>query len=77
MSQSGSSYLSQSELPVTFGVGKRGGIDRVVIQCPSGRFEEHNSLAPGRAHQCLEEGESAPWTCRTTASAAEPSPATS
>src|SRR5208337_4162333 len=32
----GSSYLSQSELPVTFGLGKRDKIDRLVIQWPSG-----------------------------------------
>jgi len=30
--KSGSSYLSQSELPVTFGLGKRDKIERVVIQ---------------------------------------------
>ena len=34
--KSGSSYLSQSELPVTFGVGKRDRVDRVVITWPSG-----------------------------------------
>jgi hypothetical protein len=55
MVRSGSSYLSQSELPVTFGVGKRDRIDRVVIQWPSGRVDEHNSLATGRAYECVEE----------------------
>ena len=34
--KSGSSYLSQSELPVTFGVGRRDRVDRVVITWPSG-----------------------------------------
>ena len=34
--RSGSSYLSQSELPVTFGVGKQDVIDRVVVEWPSG-----------------------------------------
>ena len=29
--KSGSSYLSQSELPVTFGVGRRDLVDRVVV----------------------------------------------
>jgi hypothetical protein len=29
MVKSGSSYLSQSELPVTFGVGRRDQVDRV------------------------------------------------
>jgi len=50
----GSSYLSQSELPVTFGVGKRDKIDRLVIQWPSGRTEEYKSLAAGRAYECVE-----------------------
>jgi len=50
----GSSYLSQSELPVTFGLGKRDGIDRVVIEWPSGRTEEYKNLAAGRAYECVE-----------------------
>jgi hypothetical protein len=52
--KSGSSYLSQSELPVTFGVGKRDRIDRVVITWPSGRTEEFKNLATGRTFDCLE-----------------------
>ncbi len=52
--KSGSSYLSQSELPVTFGLGKRDKIDRVVIQWPSGRNEEYKNLAAGRAYECIE-----------------------
>jgi len=55
MVRSGSSYLSQSELPVTFGVGKRSEIDRVVIEWPSGRVEEHKNLATGHAYDCVEE----------------------
>ena len=54
MVKTGSSYLSQSELPVTFGVGKRDRIERVVIDWPSGTTEEHKSLATGRAYECLE-----------------------
>jgi hypothetical protein len=50
----GSSYLSQSELPVTFGIGKRDKIDRVVIQWPNGRVEEYKGLAGGRAYECVE-----------------------
>ena len=50
----GSSYLSQSELPVTFGLGKRDKIDRVVILWPSGRTEEYKDLAAGRAYECTE-----------------------
>jgi len=51
----GSSYLSQSELPVTFGLGKRDRIERVVIEWPSGRTEEYKDLAAGRAYECVEE----------------------
>jgi hypothetical protein len=54
MVKTGSSYLSQSELPVTFGVGKRDKIERVVIDWPSGATEEHKSLATGHAYECLE-----------------------
>ena len=50
----GSSYLSQSELSVTFGVGKRDKIDRVVIQWPNGRTEEFKGLSTGRAYDCVE-----------------------
>ena len=50
----GSSYLSQSELPVTFGVEKRDRIDRVVIDWPSGQTEEYKNLATGRAYDCTE-----------------------
>ena len=38
MVRTGSSYLSQSELPVTFGLGKRDSIDRAVIRWPNGRI---------------------------------------
>jgi len=50
----GSSYLSQSELPLTFGLEKRDKIDRLVIDWPSGRTEEYKSLAAGRAYECVE-----------------------
>jgi hypothetical protein len=52
--KSGSSYLSQSELPVTFGLGRRDRVDRVVIEWPSGRTEEFKDLAPGRTYECVE-----------------------
>jgi enediyne biosynthesis protein E4 len=52
--KSGSSYLSQSELPVTFGLGKRDKVDRLVIEWPSGRTEEHKSLSSGRTYECVE-----------------------
>jgi hypothetical protein len=52
--RSGSSYLSQSELPVTFGLGKRDQIDRVVIDWPSGHTEEYKNLAAGRVYEVTE-----------------------
>jgi hypothetical protein len=54
MVKGGSSYLSQSELPVTFGLEKRDRIDRVVIEWPSGRTEEFKNLAAGRCYECTE-----------------------
>jgi hypothetical protein len=56
MVKSGSSYLSQSELPVTFGVGRRDRIDRVVIAWPSGRTDEFSNVATGRQYECTEGG---------------------
>ncbi len=50
----GSSYLSQSELPVTFGLGKRDKIDRVIIEWPSGNTEEHKNLTAGQTYDCVE-----------------------
>jgi len=54
MVRAGSSYLSQSELPVSFGLGKREKIDRVVIDWPSGRTEEYKDLPAGKSYNCLE-----------------------
>ncbi len=54
MVKGGSSYLSQSELPVTFGVEKRDRVDRVVVDWPSGQTEEFKNLATGRAYDCTE-----------------------
>lgn len=47
MVKSGSSYLSQSELAVTFGLGKRDAVTRVVIEWPSGRVDEHKNVRAG------------------------------
>ena len=51
---SGSSYLSQSELPLTFGVGRRDRVERVVINWPSGRTEEFKDVIAGDAYECVE-----------------------
>jgi hypothetical protein len=52
--KSGSSYLSQSELPVTFGVGMRDRVDRVVVSWPNGRTEEFRNVATGKEYACVE-----------------------
>jgi enediyne biosynthesis protein E4 len=52
--KSGSSYLSQSELPVTFGAGRRDRVDRVIVDWPSGRTEEFKNIATGRAYEIVE-----------------------
>jgi hypothetical protein len=54
MVRGGSSYLSQSELPVTFGVGARDRVERAVVEWPSGRTEEFKDLAAGKAYVCTE-----------------------
>ncbi len=52
--KSGSSYLSQSELALTFGLGKRDKVDRAVIAWPSGRVEEYKNLSARRLYECTE-----------------------
>jgi hypothetical protein len=54
MVRSGSSYLSQSQLPVTFGVGAGDQIDRVVIDWPSGKTDEYKELKAGKTFQITE-----------------------
>ena len=54
MVRSGSSYLSQSELPITFGLGKQEKIERVVIDWPSGRSEEFKQLSGGKSYEITE-----------------------
>ena len=54
MVRTGSSYLSQSELPVTFGIGKLDQIERVVIDWPSGKSEEYKGLKAGKTFQVTE-----------------------
>jgi len=54
MVKSGSSYLSQSEIPLTFGMGTHDRAERVVIQWPSGRTEEYKNIRAGRRYECVE-----------------------
>ena len=53
MVKSGSSYLCQSELTLTFGLGKRASADRLVIEWPSGLVEDYKNLAAG-SYVCQE-----------------------
>jgi enediyne biosynthesis protein E4 len=54
MVRSGSSYLSQSQLPVTFGLGRLEQIERVTIEWPSGKTEEYKQLKAGKTFQVAE-----------------------
>lgn len=54
MVQGGSSYLSQSELPVTFGMGGRDKAERVVVDWPSGTTQEFKNLVAGKGYQLAE-----------------------
>jgi hypothetical protein len=53
MVKGGSSYLSQSELALTFGLGRLPRAERLVIEWPSGRMDEHGPLTAG-AYECVE-----------------------
>ena len=54
MVKSGSSYLSQSEFPLTFGLGKHDRAERVVIDWPSGRTEDYKDLAARESYRLTE-----------------------
>jgi hypothetical protein len=51
--KTGSSYLSQSELALTFGLGKREAADRIVIEWPSGQVQDFKSVRAG-SYNCTE-----------------------
>jgi hypothetical protein len=51
--KSASSYLSQSELTLTFGLGRREAASRVVIEWPSGAVQEFKNVRSG-AYRCTE-----------------------
>ncbi|HEX7070560.1 MAG TPA: ASPIC/UnbV domain-containing protein, partial [Rhodothermales bacterium] len=54
MVRSGSSYLSQSELPLTFGLGAAVSIDSVVIEWPSGLRQVFADVSVNSAYRLLE-----------------------
>jgi hypothetical protein len=53
--RSGSSYLSQSELTQTFGLGRRAQASRLEIEWPSGMKQEFRNVPAGSYH-CVEGG---------------------
>lgn len=54
MVKSGSSYLSSSDLALTFGVGSQSVVDRVTISWPSGRGDEFRKLATSATYRVVE-----------------------
>ena len=52
--KSGSSYLSQSELPVTFGTALYDRVERLVVAWPSGRVDDFRNVRSGRAYVVTE-----------------------
>ena len=51
--EAGSSYLSQSELTLTFGLGKRESAGRLIIEWPSGATQEFKNVKAG-SYLCTE-----------------------
>ena len=54
MVKSSTGYLSQSQLPVVFGLGKLSAVEKVEILWPSGTTQTVSSPAPGRIHVVAE-----------------------
>jgi enediyne biosynthesis protein E4 len=52
--RSGSSYLSQSELSLTFGVGEQDEIEKISVDWPTGKTEEFPKLKSGKSYQLTE-----------------------
>ncbi len=50
MVKSATGYLSQSQLPVVFGLGKSSAVEKVEILWPSGTVQTVTSPTPGRIH---------------------------
>ena len=55
MVKTGSSYCSQSELPLTFGLGRVQSVTKIEIKWPNGRVEELPG-APANQSLTIEEG---------------------
>jgi len=52
--RSGGSYCSQSELPLTFGLGPAAAADRITVRWPGGGTEVWETLAAGTEHRLVE-----------------------
>ncbi len=77
MVRSGSSYCSQSELPVTFGLGRAEKIERVDIEWPSGKVDKLTNVAINQLHVVKEGGgiaESKPLPMATPTPTPSPGP---
>ena len=55
MVKTGSSYLSQSELPLTFGLGAADKVTKIEVKWPDGRSETLTGLEPNTS-VTIEEG---------------------
>jgi enediyne biosynthesis protein E4 len=54
MVRTGSSYLSQSELPLTFGLGSASAADEVIVEWPGGTKQRLTGLRAGRSYVVTE-----------------------
>jgi enediyne biosynthesis protein E4 len=52
--RTGSSYLSQSELPLTIGLGGRRGVDEAIVEWPNGAQQNVGPLRAGRSYLITE-----------------------
>jgi hypothetical protein len=50
----GSSYLSQSELPLTFGLAKSDHVDSITVEWPSGAHQEFKNLQTNKSYELNE-----------------------
>ncbi len=55
MVRTGSSYCSQSELPLTFGLAKDLAVENVEVKWPSGQLRTYSDLKPNKAYRVHEE----------------------
>lgn len=54
MVRGGGSYLSSSEQTLTFGVGQRAQVDKIVVRWPRGGVQEFGRTATGKTYLCVE-----------------------